>query len=193
MPVVSQPPPVLRGYPGQGLTINGKNFDTTGLTQIFFGGVAVNATCPTREQCSCIVPPNTTGSELVTISVNGRSANVGTFTYLPPGPSCAYSVVTGDVDFINTDCVDDSLGDAITIYYYEQYHGDGPAWVPVYDYTGSQELEPLGTAEAGLSYTFAGCYTVNGVPALPGSLGCDTGTTVTIRDPYPIFHIDRIQ
>jgi hypothetical protein len=58
----------------------------------------------------------------------------------------------------------------------------------VYDYVGSKELEYTYVQSApGTSLSFVGCLTVNGVPATPGSLGCDTSSEVTVPLPF-VFH-----
>jgi hypothetical protein len=182
------------GYPGQSIIVQGANFDTNGFTQIFFDAWPLSGvSCPTSTQCSAPIPSGfATGPVTVTINVFGARTNAGTFTFLPPGPACTYSVVTvpstGD-GFINADCTGDSLEDEITIYQINN-GATGQYWSAVYDYAGSKTLEEIAGGGPGTSDQFEACLTVNGVNAYPGQDGCDPLSTVTIP---PVFHFHPIQ
>jgi hypothetical protein len=190
------------GYMYQEVTLNGSNFDTTGETQVFFSGVpALSVTCPTSSQCFAEAPEEFVIypiPALVTVNIFGATTNAGTFTYLPPGPACTYSVATSATTgngFINADCAGDSLADPVTIYL---LNNDGE-WSPVYNYTGSNELEFIDGGGPGTEYQFEACLTANGLPITPSAVpttpggvgvGCDHPFTVSIP---PLFHLGPIQ
>ena len=114
----------------------------------------------------------------------GETLQVGTYTYLPVGPSCAYSFNGGTREF-TANCVGDTLGDPIWVFQWT-----GSAWTYVYAFpTGgtNNTWTPITGALAPLTTeTFAACLSVNGGFPAPGSsstnlpLGCDAKPTAVM-------------
>jgi hypothetical protein len=180
----------MSGYPGDSIVIYGTNFDTTGLTQVFFNSSpSPSVICATSTQCTAVVPttlpiPNATSQ--VTIDVLGETTSVGTFTFLPLGPACVYgtSETSGGDKFL-VQCTPDSLGDAIWIFKLN----DAGVWEFAYNYvvsSGSIYQNMLEGVPAGTTDTFVGCFSINsGFPNLGTSStstppGCDSPTTLTM-------------
>ena len=178
---------VWSGYPGDTITINGANFDTTGLTSVFFGPLlSPSVTCSSSTTCTAAVPSDTgtiyvPGTVPLTVDVAGETAKVGTYSYLPIGPACTYSASQNE---FKASCVGDTLNDPIWIYEWQ-----GQAWEYVYSFpTGTSAVTPItGVQSPGATETFAACLSIDGFFPSPGTsstnlpIGCDTTPTTVIN------------
>jgi hypothetical protein len=180
----------MSGYAGDSIVVLGANFSTLGATQVFFdSALSPSVTCATSTECTAVVPtalaiPNITSQ--VTVDVLGESTPVGTFTYLPAGPGCAYSTGGGNTegDNFEVECTPDALGDAIWVFELDS----AGVWEYVYNYpvaSGVAFQAFLLNVGGGTTGTFVGCFSINGQFPNPGTSststpqGCDSPTTLT--------------
>lgn len=179
-------PANMSGYPGQSITFTGTHFDTTGLTQVLFGGEPSPSVTCSQTQCTAAVPAvgGLIGAIPVVIEVLGERSTLGSFTFLPPGPACQFGSLG---PAFNAACNWDSLSDPILI-----FRQAGSGWDVVTNYpAGASSFQPILTTQpVGTTETFVGCYSVNGTFPYPGQQGCDAQPT-TITSTRPPVHGPR--
>jgi hypothetical protein len=186
-------PDTNAGYRGDAVVITGKNFDTTGLTEVFFNGSrSQSVSCANSTTCTAVAPvvgSVASGAVPVTVSVLGEVTNVGNYSYEPAGPNCVYSykpgatpTIPGSAATFDAACIIDSAGDPISIY--ELVSG---SWQVVYrsylPYPGNTFQQPgpaspfLATI-VGTSGTFIACNESSSLGlSSPGENGCDVVST----------------
>jgi len=183
------------GYPGSSVVINGTNFDTTGLTEVFFNGSrSPSVSCSSSTQCTAVAPVTgsvPSGSVPVTVELLGNTVNVGTFAYLPAGPKCQYSytaptpAASRSAATFDVACTPDAAADPIWVY---QLIGSGEWQLVYYSYpmSSGSPVVPFMSTSVGSSSTFIACNesNVRGF-ASPGENGCD-GSSSTVSIPLCI-------